>query len=141
PMPVEPLGDSAPHERPRRDGEAANSTPQSNDGSTSLWGEGSSEDGKAQRHDDRSPHALRRPEGDQGLHARREGAGRGGKAEHNETNDNQALATEAITQRSRRDNACGVGERVGVYRPLQGGQAGAEVAMDGGERSNHHQRI
>ena len=96
--------------------------------------EGVGEQGQGQRGDDRAADALQRPGGDERAGGRRQrrGGARGG--EERKADEEQPAAAEAVAERGARDEHDRERERVGVDRPLQRLQRGAEVRADRRQR-------
>ena len=137
-----PCGDGAADQRAARDGQPGDAAPDADHGAAPLGRERAGQDGQAQRRDDRRAEALHRPRGDQ--HGRASAPAR--RPPRRRVNSDQArdvhpAPAEPVAERGRGDDAGGERQAVGVDRPLQGGHAAAELAVDRGQRGDHHQRV
>ena len=140
-MPVDAFDDGATDDRAEGDGEAADGAPGTERDTAPLGGDGGTQDGEREGHDDRRAEALERPRRDQRFDAVREGGTRGGEREDREADREEPAAAEAVTERGTGQQQHGEGERVGVDGPLEALERGVQVVADHGQRHRHDEVV
>ena len=141
PLPAQPFGDGAAHERAQGDGESGDGAPRAEGEAAPLGRDGGREDGQGERRDEGRAHALDRAGEDQQVSGRREGGRRGTCGEQDHADGEDALAAEAVAEGGAREQEHGEGQRVGVDHPLELGQRGAQALLDDGQRGGHDEVV
>ena len=134
PVPAQPLGDGATHERADRDREPGDPAPRAEREGPSLRGNRGRQDRQAERRDDRATDALDGPGEDQDLAVRGEGGRERSGGEHDEADDEHPATAEAVTERGAGEQQHRERQRVGVDHPLELLERGAKVLADHGQR-------
>ena len=134
PLPRDAGDDGAADERAERDRESRDPAPRAEREAAAVRGHGGREDGQRQRHHDRAADALERAGGVERADRRRKRRCGRGRGEERQPDREQPAAAEAVTEGSAGQQEDGEGECVGVHRPLEAVEAGAEVLVDDRER-------
>ena len=134
PLPAQAGDDGAADQRTEGDAHAADARPDAQRGAAPLGREGVGEQREGERGDGRAADALQGAGGDQLAAAGCERRGGRRQGEQRQCADEGTPAAEAITDRRARDEGHGEGERVGVDRPLELLERGAEVLADRRQR-------
>ncbi len=141
PLPGGTLGDRAADEWADRDGEAGDRAPHAEGRAASFGRDGRGQDGEGQRQDERGPESLDGPRCDEDPDGWGEGGGCATQSEDREAGDEDTAATQPVAEGCADEQHDGERQRVGVHRPLQALEPGAEVGPDLGEREGHHQVV
>ena len=99
------------------------------------------EDGQRSRGEQGRAHSLEGAHGNEHPGGRRESTAGRRQREPDDAHQEYPPATKPITQRPAQQQQTGQGERVGVDRPLQAGQSGAEVLPDSRQRDVDHAAV
>jgi hypothetical protein len=131
PLPGDAVDDGAADHRPERDAEAGHAGPRADREPATVDGDGVREQRQRERRDDGGADALHGPRRDQ--RARRGSECRRGRRQREdaEAEDEHAATAEAIAERGAGEQEHRVGQGVGVDRPLQRLDRGAEVGANG----------
>ena len=135
PLPRDAFHDRPAHERAERDRQTGDAAPGAECEPALLRGDGRREQRQGERHDDRSAGPLQRAGDDERIDRRRERRGRGGDREDPHSDREHPLAAEAVAERRAGEQQHREGERVGVDRPLEALERGAQVSSD--DREGH----
>ena len=106
-----------------------------------LRAEGRLDDRQAARSEQRRADALQRPGPDQRDVVGRDRAQQRSGREPDDADQEDLLAAELVAERSGEQQQSRQRQRVRRDDPLQGGQAGAELLADGGQRDAHHRGV
>ena len=141
PVPVEPLHEHASEQRSERDAEAGDRRPEAERGGAALGREGGREQRQRERHEQSGAESLHGARDHELRQVRRQGAGRGGRCEHQEAGDQHAPAAVAVAECGSREDEDGEDEDVCVDDPLQAIERDAQVALHRRQRRDHDQVV
>ena len=130
PLPGEALGNGAAHHRTSEDGQPGHTTEGPECPRPLLRREGHAQLRHGQRHHQRRAAPLDGARGDQGADVGSERAGRRCRHEQPQANNEQAPAPEAVAERRAGHQQHREAEGVGIHRPLQCLDGGAQVQAD-----------
>ncbi len=135
--PVDLIDQEAAEQRPEREPERRDARPDADGGRDLAARERRDDDRERERVHQRATRALDRPERDQLMVGGRERAGRGGDREHDQADEEHALAAEAVAELAAEQDQRREREHVGVDRPLEAHLIRVERLLDRGERDVH----
>ena len=134
PLPADGVGEHAADQRPDREGDAADGSPDAEDEPLLLLREGVVEDRHGGGHQNRCAHALEHAPTDELEHgARGRHHDRGERVEHH-ADDEDAFAAQDVAELSSEHDERSHGEEVGVQRPRQRGRRERQLVGDGADR-------
>jgi hypothetical protein len=141
PRPGEALRHRAAHHRAGDQGQPRHPTEEPQGLPALLPRERRAQQRHRERHHQGGPGALDGARGDQPPRTARQRARRRRRDEHAQAGHKQAPAAEVVPERGARQQQHGEAEIVGVHRPLERLERGAEVATDRAQRGRDDQRV
>ena len=133
----EPLGvlqQCSTQNRPEGHGRSHGARPGADRSSSLVRGKDDRDDRQRRRQHSSAADAHHRPEPDQHLRRRGEGAGCGGQTEHDQTHDEDALASIPIAEHSPGEQQSCKHQDVGIHRPHQLALGRFQFALDSWQR-------
>ena len=141
PLPGQALDDGAADDRADGDGEAGDAAPDAEREAAAGRRHRAGKDRQGERRHDRAADALQGAGRDQPVDARRQRRRRRAEREDRKSHQEHALAPESVAQRGAGQQQDGERQGVGVHRPLEPLQRGAEVVLDHRQRGGHDQVV
>ena len=141
PLPRQSLDHRAADQRAAGHGQAGDRAEDPDRRAAALGREGRAQQGQAERHEQRRAGALHGARGDQPADVGRQRAGGRGRGEERQAEGVEVAPPVAVAERRAGHQQHGEAEVVGVDRPLELLDRGAEVEADRAQRRRHHQRV
>ncbi len=128
-------------DRPGGGGDADRATPDADGHVELVGGEGGPQQSQRGGLQQRPEQALQHPEGDDQLDAVGEADRRRGRGEADRADQEGGAVPEPVADLARGDQEDGQGQQVAVGHPLDAGERGVQVGLDGGVGDGHDRAV